>query len=174
MNAQELISRYNITRFGDKIRLYNTELAKKDGFGLSDLVAAKPEIMAFLLQQEAEKEAARIQRQRKIEAIPGLAELKNSLSDWEEYRIAFNKFIENDAIGRCPKKPESDPESLKRDYPMAAAYIHAESYSLADHYAKASAGRNALERIISGDPYADAISDMEQEWNSYLDEHIWD
>lgn len=44
----------------------------------------------------------------------------------------------------------------------------------AANYAKSSAGRTALEKIINGEDYAQAIADMEAEWSAYCDAHIWD
>src|SRR3990167_8859344 len=49
-------------------------------------------------------------------------------------------------------------------YPMAAAYARAESYSMADNFEKSEAGRHAMQAIESGsDPIA-AIKKMEADW----------
>jgi hypothetical protein len=67
-----------------------------------------------------------------------------------------------------------DVEELKTKHPKAWAYIRAEGWANARHYAKAAAGRVALERIINGDDHDQVIADMEAEWNAYTEQHIWD
>ena len=50
----------------------------------------------------------------------------------------------------------------------------AESYSRAANYRKASAGRKAVERILDGENWEKAVSDMEAEWKEAVSEHMWD
>jgi hypothetical protein len=55
-----------------------------------------------------------------------------------------------------------------------AEMLRAESYSRAANYHKASAGRKAVERILDGEDWKKAISDMEAEWDAAVSEHMWD
>lgn len=134
------------------------------------------EIKAQLNAEKAAKEAADKARQNKIEAIEGLKEIRAAINAQARYREELVQMMEdedNDGI-RPPKRPDPDIAALKAKYPRAAAYIKAENYSCAEHYAKADAGRAALEKIINGGDFAQAIADMEHEWSAYCRDHIWD
>lgn len=134
------------------------------------------EIRMHLQNEEAVKQAAAKSRQEKINAIEGLQEIYDASEEWSRYRDAFSCMMDNqDNDGaRPPMQPTVNIEALNAKYPRAAAYIKAENYSCAANYAKSSAGRKALEKIINGEDYAQAIADMETEWSAYCEEHIWD
>ena len=59
-------------------------------------------------------------------------------------------------------------------YPRAKAYLEASAYANAEHYVKAAAGGKALEAIINGEDYAEAIAVMEADWSKYTQGHMWD
>lgn len=134
------------------------------------------EIRLHLQNEEEAKQAAANARQEKIDAIEGLREIHDAKEAWSRYHDAFNRMMEDqDNDGACPPtRPTVSVEELNAKYPRAAAYIKAENYSCAANYAKSSAGRKALEKIINGEDYAQAIADMEAEWSAYCDAHIWD
>lgn len=106
-------------------------------------------------------------------AIPGLKELEAAKAEQAAYREAFSRAVDS-GDGIYPVKPESDPAELSAQYPMAVAMLRAESYSCAANYRKASAGRKAVERILDGEDWKKAISDMETEWNAATSERMWD
>lgn len=109
-------------------------------------------------------------------ACPGINELRAAYDDVERYHREFNRMMEdgdNDGV-RPPRAIRGDVDALRAQYPIAAAYLKAESWSFADHYAKSGAGRRAMERIISGEPYDVVLADMEREWSEHCNAHIWD
>jgi hypothetical protein len=59
-------------------------------------------------------------------------------------------------------------------YPVANAYLTAESWSCAAHHVKSSAGRKAKERIRNGEDYIKVLEEMEAEFKAYCEDHIWD
>lgn len=66
-------------------------------------------------------------------------------------------------------------EELVRKYPRANAYMKAESYAYSSsNNARAAAGKKALERILNGEDYKQAIADMKKEWCDYCEEHVFD
>lgn len=134
------------------------------------------EIRLHLQNEEASKQAAANARQEKINAIEGLQEIYDAKEAWSRYRNAFERMMEDqDNDGAFPPmRPTVNVEELNTKYPRAAAYIKAENYSCAANYAKSSAGRTALEKIINGEDYVQAIADMEAEWSAYCDAHVWD
>ena len=131
----------------------------------------KPLIINEIKKIKAEQE----QRKANIEAIEGLKELKAAIAAQEQYEYERQKRWESESLSSIlPKPPQVDVEELKTKYPKAWAYIRAEGWANARHYAKAAAGRVALERIINGDDHDQVIADMEAEWNAYTEQHIWD
>lgn len=141
------------------------------------LVKAHPaevqEIKDALLAEKAEERETTVRRHNFRSAIPGLKELEVAKAEQAAYREAFARAVDS---GDCiyPAKPKSDPAELSARYPMAAAMLRAESYSCAANYCKASAGRKAVERILDGEDWEKAISDMEAEWKEAVSEHMWD
>lgn len=176
MTVKEIVETYNVRlASGGRLGIYNSRRVDADN-ALEMIKARKPEIVAYLhAQVEAAAEAA-AQRQAKINAIEGLAQLRAALRADAEYYDAFNRMMDdeyNDGA-RPPKKPEVSPSEVAAKYPRAAAYIKAESWSYAAHYAKAAAGRKALEKIIDGGDHESAINAMGKEWSAHCAEHIWD
>ena len=141
------------------------------------LVKAHPaemkEIKAALLAEEAEERETAERRRNLRDAIPGLKELEAAKAEQAAYREAFARAVDS-GDGIYPAKPESDPAALSTQYPMAAAMLRAENYSCAADYRKASAGRKAVERILDGEDWEKAVSDMENEWREATSEHMWD
>lgn len=141
------------------------------------LVKAHPaevqEIKAALLAEKAEERETTVRRHNFRSTIPGLKELEVAKAEQAAYREAFARAVDSGS-GIYPAKPKSDPAELSAKYPMAAAMLRAESYSRAANYRKASAGRKAVERILDGDDWEKAVSDMEAEWHEATSEHMWD
>lgn len=116
-------------------------------------------------------------KQAKIEAnVPGLAGLTAAINEEYRYDEAFERMMadENNDGARPPRKPAISSDDLKNQYPVAAAYIKAEDWKHAAHYAKSAAGQKAMDRIAAGEDYTLALADMEAEWSAHCDAHIWD
>jgi hypothetical protein len=167
--AREILehSGLSFTLMGDKMAVSPRDKAVK-------LLKAHPaemqEIKAALMAEERET----AERRRNFRAaIPGLKELEAAKEEQAAYREAFSRAVDS-GDGIYPAKPESDPAVLSAQYPMEAAMLRAESYSCAANYRKAGAGRKAVERILDGEDWEKAISDMETEWHEAALEHMWD
>lgn len=131
------------------------------------------EIKAALMAEEAEERETAERRCAFRAAIPGLAEIEAADEAFFAYRRAFARAMDS-GDGVYPKPPKENTDELRERYPMAAAMLRAESYSRAANYHKASAGRKAVERILDGENWEKAISDMEAEWDAAVSEHMWD
>lgn len=170
--AREILehSGLSFALMGDKMAVSPRDKAVK-------LVKAHPtevqEIKAALLAEEAEERETGERRRNYRAAILGLKELEAAKAEQAAYREAFARAVDS-GDGIYPAKPKSDPAELSAQYPMAAAMLRAESYSRASNYRKAGAGRKAVERILDGEDWEKAISDMEAEWNEATSEHMWD
>lgn len=141
------------------------------------LVKAHPaevqEIKAALMAEEAEERETAERRRAFRATIPGLAEIEAADEAFFAYRRAFARAMDS-GDGVYPKPPKENTDELRERYPMAAAMLRAESYSHAANYHKASAGRKAVERILDGEDWEKAVSDMEGEWQEAVNENMWD
>nr|DAH83808.1 MAG TPA: hypothetical protein [Caudoviricetes sp.] len=170
--AREVLehSGLSFTLMGDKMAVSPRDKAVK-------LLKAHPaemqEIKAALLAEQTEERETAERRRNFRAAIPGLKELEAAKEEQAAYREAFSRAIDS-GDGIYPHKPKSDPAELSAQYPMAAAMLRAESYSRASNYHKAAAGQKAVERILDGEDWEKAISDMEAEWKDAVSEHMWD
>lgn len=172
-DLQYLIDVCQLKSHGDKIEIRNRKHGAKH---IEEIKARRQEILDYFAQEQAAAEAARKERQDKIDAIEGLRELETAIDAERRYNAAFNAMMSNEYNdGACPPaQPKASPAELKTKYPRAAAYLKAEAWTLASHYAKYGAGKRAKERIINGEDYAQVIADMEAEWSAHCKEHVWD
>lgn len=175
MDIKELIKKYDITLYGeDKIRVGRVTQLKKEK--AEELVRSKkPEIMAYLKEEEAEKKRAFEERQAKINAIEGLKEIKNAIEEQIEWKESFNRSWEKgEGFVRLGQKPEDKIAELKQKYPRAAAYLAAEAESFKSNYELSAIGKRALEAIINGEDYKEVLKRMEDEQKEFVNRHIWD
>lgn len=171
-SAREILehSGLSFALMGDKMAVSPRDKAVK-------LVKANPaemqEIKAALLAEQTEERETAERRRNFRAAIPGLAEIEAADEAFFAYRRAFARAMDS-GDGVYPKPPKENTDELRKRYPMAAALLRAESYSRAANYHKAGAGRKAVERILDGEDWEKAISDMETEWDAAVSEHMWD
>lgn len=163
MTASELIEKYSIRlakEWNDNTRrmeptgmlyLGKAQSAKKDD-AIDEIKAHKTEIIDILTKEDAAKKSALEDRQKRIDAIEGLAEIKAAQSKIIEWNLAFDKVVDNgQSAAFLPKKPEYDFEEAYKKYPRAAAYLKADALAKSKNEKFAALGKKALEEIISGD-----------------------
>ena len=92
MNTQEMVAKFRIELAGENIRIMNEQEARK-GNNLSLIRNAKPEIVAFLKeQQKAQWDALKnkaAERQKKINSIEGLQEIRDAIDDIDKWFAEF-------------------------------------------------------------------------------------
>jgi hypothetical protein len=125
-------------------------------------VGRKAEAVEYLKAKAAAEKAEREAR-RPENIIAGLSELRSAIDKIAAYDAAYNRAWESGDV-RYPNAPDIDLDNLKAKYPRAAAYLKAEDWSCATHYAKSVAGDKARRRILAGEDYVKVIEDMEKEW----------
>lgn len=184
MTAQELIRKYDITLKTEltangfvptgTLLARKADACKRDG-EFDAVKAAKPEILAILLAEREAADRAREERKEKIRNIQGLAEIEAALADLASWNREFQASFEGESgggVGVRPK-PSYDLSAMYAKYPRAKAYLDASAYADAEHYVKAAAGKKALEAIINGEDYDEAIAAMKADWDEYIREHMW-
>ena len=96
-------------------------------------------------------------------SIDGLAELEAVSQDWDRYRDGQTQRVER-AMHAQKQQPNPKPIEKYSDvaarYPVAAAYLLAESWAHKSNYDYAIAGQNAMRAIESGQNHEQAITDM--------------
>lgn len=113
---------------------------------------------------------------QQLAGIDGLSELQGAINAWMQYGAGLEAMMDdeyNDGA-RPPRKPTASITALRATYPRAAAYVDAQTFADADHYAKAAAGRTAMQAILAGEDYTAAMAAMQASWSAYCDAHIWD
>ena len=172
----ELISKYQMQLHpdGDKIQIPMAIGKKMTEPEMESIRDNKPAIIAeFVARKNAEIKAREDATARLAANVPGLDALRDARSQWSSYHDAFSRAIDRGDC-RMPSKPVVDAKAIAEQYPAAVAYLKAESYEHASHYAKSAAGRKAKQAIADGADYAEALAKMEAEWSAHCEEHIWD
>lgn len=179
--ARELYEsgKYEMSLAGDQLRVAPGHATKMTDAQLKKSVAAdRPllvEIKAALIaaREEARRQAAA--RQARIDAIPGLKEIRALIEAQASWRNELTRQMDSeDGCTSMPGYPEGDVEALCARYPRAAAYLRAEAWVKAGHDVKSHAGAVAREKIINGEPYEAALAEMEQTWQTHVRSHMWD
>lgn len=130
------------------------------------------EVAEAALEMKAEMRAA--EEASLLANVPGLRELESAIAAWNNYHHEFSRMMDdeyNDGVNP-PKKPTVDVDEIRAKYPVAAAYLKAQSYAYASHYAKVAAGEKAVERIANGEDYKIVIDEMEAEWSQAAHESV--
>jgi len=182
MTPNEMIEKYQLRLFGkNSIEVPPAVGKKMTKAEFAAIRAAKDEILAILTagkksKWEAEEKARQEAAARLAANVPGLEILRDALARREMYGEAFARMMDDEMNDGAnpPQKPVDDIAALKAQYPAAAAYLKAEAYEYASHYAKSAAGRKAKQAIADGANYGEALAQMEAEWQAHCEEHIWD
>lgn len=172
MTIEEAVKALHIERRGDKIGCYGVTGSKAMDAAVAYMRANKPAIMQYLLEQE---EAER-QYLDKVHAIPGLDEIEAAKADLAAWRDEWEASFDGESGGGTGvrPRPQYDLEAMYAQYPRAAAYLKAREYAQSGNYIKSGAGAAAAERIVNGEDYDVAISEMEQQWSAYCEGRAWD
>lgn len=181
MTAAELVERYGIRDAGNhKVAVSNTFNAQKDGAEkvMAELKARKPEILDYFQDQRKAAQRAWEEREAKINAIPGLTELKAAYAARAEYRNRFNLSFDGEyAVGGMGigPRPTTDIDALRIQYPAAAAFLLAEDKANSTNFKIAGIGRDAMDAIIANPAdYAAAMETANNAMRAYAGVCMWD
>ena len=134
-----------------------------DGKAIVARIAGKPELEAALIAHKN----AEIEIAAKLAAI-GWPAYKAVQRAAENARESYDRASEYGYPAKEAAAMRITDEALaaaRVQYPLAAAYARAESYSMAANDQKASAGRTAMAAIESGADALATIQAMEAEWS---------
>ena len=131
----------------------------------------KPNILTILHEEAERRKQEADERQAKINAIEGVAELETAIADFnkacKDYETKIEWYIYD---GRCSKdfQPEKYPSAskvlaLRKKYPKAVAYLKAKKWSESISARQALFGARATERILNGEDYEQVIAEMERD-----------
>ena len=174
MDVEEFVEYFNIALHMNEKNLIVRSNIPTWKANATVCVVRKEEVLEFLKTQKARKEEERKAKDPE-NVIAGLRVLKEAIAKLENYYYLREKRFEDERLSSLPiAKPNVDLDALKARYPRAAAYLKANAWSCASHYAKAAAGRRACERILAGEDYEVVLAEMEEEWSDYVNEHMWE
>ena len=134
-------------------------------------IAGKPELEAALAVHKAVKQA--------------IADRLASI-DWPQYeavqrkaynaRAAYDRASEYGYPAKEAAAMQAADEALtaaRTQYPLAACYAKADSYSTAENDQKSSVGRKAMTAIEGGAEPLEAVAKMEAEWLAAAERAVW-
>ena len=131
--------------------------------------AEKPGILAYL--QEAKVLEKR--RNAALASMEGIDEIRKAVYAIRNFHRQFNDAMDNEDY-RPIKRPDIDLDALYKKYPIAKAYLDAEAFCLSENFAKSKIGKDAMNRILDGENHENVISDMNDEWSEYVNQHAFD
>jgi hypothetical protein len=171
MTINEMIAKYKIVLAeGGAINVRGKVTPQE----VANLKAAKADIITeLIIRDEANKKAIKEAAERLSMNVPGLEALRLIRNEWETYSYKYSRYIDNGALGEAPVKPSVESSVVATQYPVAAAYLKAESFEMASNYAKSAAGQKAKQRIANGEDYIIALAEMEAEWTQHAKENMW-
>ncbi|MCD7862845.1 MAG: hypothetical protein LUG61_04890 [Lachnospiraceae bacterium] len=142
------------------------------------LFARKQECLDYFAEERRKEKEAFEERQRKINSIPGLNEIKSARADLEKWHYEFNKSFEGEgAVGGMGvrKYPEYDLDAMADKYPAAMAYLKAEDEAYKENDELSKIGFKALNAIIENpDNYKAIMDQMDAELKEFSNKHLWD
>lgn len=137
---------------------------KVDGRVVTARIAGKPELEQLLAEHLA-AEAAKVATLASI----GWPQYQAIQSRAINARGAYDAASEYGYPAKEARAMQAADEALdaaRAQYPLAAAYALAESYSMAAHDQKSSAGHTAMAAIESGVNPISAVTKMEADWTA--------
>lgn len=186
MTVKEMVKKYDIrqhSRYSEEVgKFVYTEnllvsgmyLAKSDNM-VEEIKNRKSEILSYLAEEREHEEKEREERQRKIDAIEGLKEIKDAIVDLDAWLKEFEKSFEDVGGLGVREYPKYDFDGMRQKYPIACAYLLAESYSNKSNAKLAQIGKIACDKIIDNPgEYEKIINDMREELEQFRDAHLWD
>ena len=99
--------------------------------------------------------------------VSGYDELRSLMAqnenNYERYQMAI---ASGESVFGNYENLDEKIAGLKQKYPIAAAYIKAETFAMASNFEKATAGKEAQESILNGEDAKKVIEKMEMEWST--------
>ena len=175
MDVKDLIKKYNLQAIEKDGKMMVHTRARVPAKDVAAIKEHREEILKEILDAKEQARKAYEERQAKINAIPGLAEIKTELEKAADWRRRFNASFEAESGGGwgVGPRPQYDFEAAYKKYPQAHAYLIAEREAYKDNYELAEIGRKALEKVINGQ-WEEAMEDIKREEDEFVDRHAWD
>ena len=179
MTARELIDQYKITISPTDDSKIRFAVNPKDNAAIEEIKAKKAEIIETIKADQKARDDERKRRAANVESIPGLAELKKAIDEWNDYHEALNaSFDGEEAVGGMGVGPKPmDPHDLmtKDEYAQAVVYLEIKKQAMAANYKLGAIGRKALDKIeYNPADWEPIYSDMNKEIAEFTAEHAWD
>lgn len=169
---KSMIERYQITDcHNGNIGIYNTK-----GITQAEVQAiksAKPEILTYFAAEREAQKAEQERRQRNLEAIDGLVELRDARIGRAKWQREFNRIMERgDSI--FPAAPTADIKSLEEKYPAAVFALSMEQRSYGPNAELAAMAKRAYEALCDGQNWQKVRAAYDSENAAFVERHVWD
>ena len=175
MEVKELIKKYNLQAVEKDGKMMVHTRLRVPAEDVAAIKENREEILKEILDAKEQRARVYQERQAKIDAIPGLMEIKTELAKAADWRRRFNASFETESGGGwgVGPRPQYDFEAAYKKYPQAHAYLIAEREAYKSNYELAEIGQRALEKVINGQ-WKEAMDDLKREKDEFADRHAWD
>lgn len=175
MEVKELIKKYNLQAVEKDGRMMVHTRLRVPAEDVAAIKKNRDEILKEIMDAKEQEKRAYQERQAKIDAIPGLAEIKAALAKAADWNRRFNASFETEDGGGwgVGPRPQYDFEAAYKKYPQAHAYLIAEREAYNSNFELADIGQRALEKVINGQ-WEEAMDDLKREEDEFVDRHAWD
>ena len=175
MEVKELIKKYNLQAVEKDGKMMVHTRLRVPAKDVAAIKENRDEILKEIMDAKEQEKRAYQARQAKIDAIPGLAEIKAALAKAADWNRRFNASFETEDGGGwgVGPRPQYDFEAAYKKYPQAHAYLIAEKEAYKSNFELAEIGRKALEKVING-KWQEAMNDIKREKDEFVDRHAWD
>ena len=136
--------------------------------------------MVQLLEScESETQARKFIADGTVNALTPVKKLKKQIDKLNGKEIAADaesKEVDSEnggGVGVRPK-PKYDMDAMYAQYPCAKAYLDAQEFAASENDTKSAAGKKALDAIINGENYEQAIAAMNSDWATHCKSRLWD
>lgn len=167
-----MIRKYNIVdNFDGRIRILNHHAVNEQIY--NEIVAAKPEILAYLAEQREQIRAENKRKEDNFNAIPGVPELREARRQMAEYRRKFNQAFEQED-GRFPTAPNVDDTKIAEQYPSAVFALQVENEMCRSNHELSGIAQRAYDSLREGENWEKVKKVYDDEKGRFVQRHIWD
>lgn len=167
-----MIRKYNIVdNFDGRIRILNQHAVNEQIY--KEIVAAKPEILAYLAEQREKIRAENKRKEDNFNAIPGVPELREARRQMAEYRRKFNQAFER-GDGLYPMPPQIDDTKIAEQYPSAVFALQVENETMRSNYELSGIAQRAYDALREGENWEKVKKIFDAEKTEFVNKHIWD
>lgn len=166
---EQMIAQYNITDAHNGNLAIRVASGKITPDALQAIRAAKPEILAYFVEQEQEQQ----RKMSTFNAIPGLAELREAIHIEQDYRAKLQRAMD-EGTGIIPNPPDVSSDAIAAAHPCAAFALKVNNERFSENYEISDIAQRAYDALCSGDDWQAVKASYDADKHAFVERHLWD